>query len=24
MRGGNFPPADNDGVSYIKIPLDKL
>ena len=24
MRGGNFPPADNDGVSYIKIPLDKF
>jgi len=24
MRGGIFPPEENDGVSYIKIPLDKL
>ncbi|MBL4603269.1 MAG: MBL fold metallo-hydrolase [Emcibacteraceae bacterium] len=24
MRGGNFPPADDNGTSYIKIPLNKL
>jgi len=24
MRGGDFPPADDNGTSYIKIPLNKL
>ena len=24
VRAGRFPPAENDGVSYLKIPLNVL
>ncbi|WP_213610189.1 MBL fold metallo-hydrolase [Pseudoalteromonas sp.] len=24
VRAGNFPPADNNGVSYLKVPLNQL
>jgi len=24
MRAGNFPPAENDGQIYLKIPLNKF
>ncbi len=24
MRGGHFPPADDNGVSYLKLPLNSV